>query len=61
MLQAALAADDAKVMRAVERAANGTGLRIDSFDVETVAAAQSWEQPPPLHRWFENMNTPRRF
>ena len=56
-VQAALAADDAKVMRAVERAANGTGLRIDSFDVETIAAAQSWEQTLPLHRWFENMNT----
>jgi molybdopterin-guanine dinucleotide biosynthesis protein A len=56
-VQAALAADDAKVTRAVERAANRTGLRIDSFDVETIAAAQSWEQTLPLHRWFENMNT----
>ncbi len=59
--QAALVADDAKVMRAVERAANATGLRIDSFDVETVAAAQSWEQPLPLRRWFENINTPADF
>lgn len=59
--QAALVADDAKVMRAVEQAANATGLRIDSFDVETVAAAQSWKQPLPLHRWFENINTPADF
>lgn len=59
--QAALAAGDAKVIRAVESAANRTGLRIDSFDVETIATAQSWEQPLPLHRWFENINTPADF
>jgi molybdopterin-guanine dinucleotide biosynthesis protein A len=59
--QAALAADDAKVMHAVHRAADATGLPVDSFDVETIAAAQSWEQPIPLHRWFENINTPADF
>ena len=59
--QAALVADDAKVMRAVEHAANASGLRIDSFDVEPIAAAQAWEQPVPLHRWFENINTPADF
>jgi len=60
-LRAALAAGDAKVMHAVERAANATSLRIDSFDVESIAAAQSWGQPIPLHRWFENINTPADF
>lgn len=59
--QSALAADDAKVMRAVEHAAKLTGLRIDTFDVEPIAAAQAWEQPLPLHRWFENINTPADF
>ncbi|MGB7191233.1 MAG: molybdenum cofactor guanylyltransferase [Acidobacteriaceae bacterium] len=56
--QATLAEGDAKVMRAVERAASATGLRIDSFDVESVAAAQGWPQTRPLHRWFDNLNTP---
>lgn len=54
----ALAQGDAKVMRAVERAATATGLRIDAFDVESVAAARSWSQRIPLHRWFLNLNTP---
>lgn len=59
--QAALAAGDAKVMRAVERASNATGLPIDTFDVEPIAAAQSWQQSRPLHKWFENINTPAEF
>lgn len=60
-VQAALASGDAKVMRAVGHAASATGLRIDSFDVESVAAAQDWPQPLPLHRWFHNLNTPADF
>jgi molybdenum cofactor guanylyltransferase len=59
--QAALASGDAKVTHAVERAATATGLRIDSFDVESIAAAQSWDQARPLHRWFANVNTPADF
>jgi molybdenum cofactor guanylyltransferase len=59
--QAALAAGDAKVMRAVERAFNATSLSFDCFDVESIAAAQSWEQMRPLHKWFENINTPADF
>lgn len=59
--QAALRANDTKVMRAVEYAATTAGLRIDSFDVETIAAAQSWNQPLVLHRWFENINTSADF
>lgn len=57
-VRAALAEDDAKVMRAVERASAATGLPIDGFDLESIAAAQSWPQPIPLHRWFQNLNTP---
>jgi molybdopterin-guanine dinucleotide biosynthesis protein A len=60
-IQAALAAGSTKVMHAVHGAAGTTGLRIDSFDVEIIAAAQSWEQPVPLHVWFENINTPADF
>lgn len=56
--QAALAEGDAKVMRAIERAARATGMRIDSFDVESVAAAESWPWP---HCWFANLNTPDEF
>ena len=59
--QDALSAGDAKIMHAVERTAGATGLGIDSFDVESVAAAQSWEQALPLHRWFDNLNTPSEF
>lgn len=57
-LNAALAAGEAKVMLAVERAALATGARIDSFDAEVLAASQFWAQPLPLHRWFLNLNTP---
>lgn len=56
--KAALAAVDAKVMRAVERAASATGFRVDTFDVESVAAAQSWSRSIALHLWFHNLNTP---
>lgn len=51
--RAALDAGDAKVMHAIERASE-----IDSFDVESIAASQSWAQPIPLYRWFHNLNTP---
>lgn len=57
-VQASLLAGDAKVMHAVERAARETGFRIDSFDVEPIAAAHSWDQPIPVHNWFQNLNTP---
>lgn len=59
--QAALREGDAKVMRAVERAKEATGLRADSFDVESVAAAKSWNFTIPLYRWFDNLNTPGDF
>ncbi len=59
--QAALAEGDAKVMRAVERAAAATDLRIDSFDAESIAASQLWEQRIPVYRWFQNLNSPTDF
>lgn len=59
--RAALAEADFGVIRAVERAAKVTGLRIDSFDVESIGSAQSWPQSIPLHRWFQNLNTPADF
>ncbi|HTV05664.1 MAG TPA: molybdenum cofactor guanylyltransferase [Acidobacteriaceae bacterium] len=59
--RAALNEGNAKVTDAVERAETATGERIDAFEMETVAAAQSWDQPLPLHRWFRNVNTPADF
>jgi len=60
--RAALAGGDAKVMRAVENAAEQTRLKIDTFDIETVAASldfsAGWLSMPPVHRWFQNLNTP---
>jgi len=56
--RAALEANDAKVMRAVEHAASDTSLKIDLFDTETIAACVEWAPAPPVHRWFQNLNTP---
>jgi molybdopterin-guanine dinucleotide biosynthesis protein A len=53
---------DGKVIRAVESAASATGLPLDAFDVECIDAAQGarapWLRTIPVHRWFENLNTP---
>ena len=57
-VRTALAAGRAKVMHAVEAAAAALDAPIDAFDVESVASAQSWPQRLPLHRWFQNINTP---
>ena len=69
--RAALAAGDGKVMRVIENAAKtlhltAAHLRIDGFDVESVAAcfdpslSASTEKrfAPPVHCWFQNFNTP---
>jgi len=60
--RAAFAVGDAKVMRAVERASAATGSAIDAFDIEAIAAsltpASAWPEVPPVHRWFQNLNTP---
>lgn len=60
-VQAALATHDAKVTNAVERAKNATGLCVDTFDVESIAASQSWDPTLPVHKWFDNINTPAEF
>ena len=60
-VQTALSAGDGKVMRVVARASNETGLRIDSFDVETVAAAGAFSLGTPVRLWFQNLNTPQDF
>lgn len=59
--KAALAAGDGKVMRVVGRAAKETGLRIDSFDVETVTASGAYSTDMRQPYWFENLNTPQDF
>jgi molybdenum cofactor guanylyltransferase len=60
--RAALAGGDARVMRAVENAAERTRFKIDGFDIETVAcsvgSSAGWPSTPPVHRWFQNLNTP---
>lgn len=56
--QAAIREGDAKVTRAVDRCARAIGQLPDSFDVESIAAAESWPWP---HRWFVNLNTPDEF
>lgn len=62
--RAALAAGDAKVMRVVRQASSALHLPLDSFDVETVAAALAfsagWPRRP-VYQWFDNLNTPEDF
>ncbi len=53
----AVEAGDYKVMRVIGSAASG--IQVDRFSVEAVVAARDgWPLNPPLHRWFQNMNTP---
>lgn len=59
--QAALRNGDARIIRAVARAEEANGLRADSFDVESLAAAQTWTYALPVHLWFLNLNTPADF
>lgn len=53
-----LTAGNARVMHAVTSAALAEAQPIDSFNVESVATAQAWPQPLPLHWWFQNINPP---
>jgi molybdopterin-guanine dinucleotide biosynthesis protein A len=55
-VQAALAAGDYKVMRAVGR--SGAGRRDDCFDAERVAATGAWRSTVATHWQFMNCNTP---
>lgn len=57
-VRAALTVGNFKIMHAIQSAAAHLHTSIDAFHVESVAAAQSWPQAVPLHRWFQNINTP---
>jgi molybdenum cofactor guanylyltransferase len=61
-VRSSLQRGDAKVIRAIENSARDAGMRIDRFDVEAVAAAQSGTflspRSVPVHHWFQNLNTP---
>ncbi len=67
-IRASLQRGDGKVTRAIELAAQATGMRqaisthIDLFDVEAVAATDVFtpvqHQVLPPHLWFENVNAP---
>lgn len=60
-LQVALSAGSCKVMHALESAAAALHVPVDLFHVESIASAQAWPQPIPLHLWFQNVNTPADF
>ena len=55
-ITAALDAADYKVMRPLERLDAGV---LDLFPIEAVAATRvDWPRQSPVHRWFDNLNTP---
>lgn len=56
--QSALAVGDRKVMRVVENAAAASRSKLDRFDIETIAACLDFSATLPVHRWFQNLNTP---
>jgi len=57
-IRSALASGQAKVMYVIESATDALRVPIDIFHVESVASALFWPQPVPIHRWFQNINTP---
>lgn len=60
-VQSALTAGNGKVMHAIQSASAALHTPIDAFHVESIASAQAWPQPVPLHLWFQNVNTPADF
>ena len=55
--RAGLESQTYKVMRVIQQSVDQA--EIDIFSVEAVAATRSdWPLDPPLHRWFQNLNTP---
>jgi molybdopterin-guanine dinucleotide biosynthesis protein A len=59
-IRRSIEARDYKVMRAIESTAEER--EIDIFSVEAVAAArEDWPLQPPVHGWFQNVNTPEDF
>jgi molybdenum cofactor guanylyltransferase len=57
-VQSALAAGDRKVIRVVENAAVAISSKLDRFNIETIAACLDFSASLPVHRWFQNLNTP---
>jgi len=56
-IRESLEAGNYKVMHAIEHAVGKSSL--DLFSLEAVAATRDdWPLDPPLHRWFQNLNTP---
>jgi molybdopterin-guanine dinucleotide biosynthesis protein A len=56
-IRRALESGTYKVMSAVNRSSRASA--IDLFSVETVAVTRDdWPLSPPIHRWFQNLNTP---
>jgi molybdopterin-guanine dinucleotide biosynthesis protein A len=56
-IRKSLESEDYKVLHSIENAA--APLETDIFSVEAVAATRDdWPMQPPLHRWFQNLNTP---
>ena len=56
--RSALAAGDRKVMRVVHHAGAAANLKLDCFHIETIAACVDFPAAPPVHLWFQNLNTP---
>jgi molybdenum cofactor guanylyltransferase len=54
----ALDAGDRKVMRVVHHAAAAADLKLDCFHIEIIAASFDFPAVLPVHRWFQNLNTP---
>jgi len=57
-VQRALRAGDRKVIHTIEHAAVATGSKLDCFHIETITACLDFSAAEPVHRWFQNLNTP---
>lgn len=61
-VRVALATGECKVTRVIQNAAAQAHLAIDGFDIETIVStldsSAGWCLTPPVHRWFQNLNTP---
>lgn len=59
-IRRSMEAGDYKVLQAIEGAV--ASKELDIFSVEAVfAAGQEWSEQWPVHRWFQNVNTPADF
>ena len=57
-IQGALATGERKVIDVIESAAVAAKSKLDCFDIEAIAACLDIPTPAPVHRWFQNLNTP---